>query len=356
MSLYEASAIVPGQSFLARDMIRGGEPVLISERTATGTLKDWDRIAARIVEQGQKRVLTGGVLAFTFEGSERLITKLQQATLKAPQSARSAPSAKKPLITDDSLRELAPLFTGTWLSDVLPRALGISRPTLHNSDGDQVVFHEVRFSLASNTTLDQLAERLAAIPGLRRENEAFWNWLDEPPSSRPSTPRADAENALAWNVTMEDGRTVLGSVEIRERSLIVNVNSAARAERAAAILRAALGDLAGAPLTQIQTIEQMMGQQRGRPQSTSEVPPEIETKLIHATLDKQYRAILEQPVPMLGNLTPRAAARTKSGREKVAVWLKHLENRSRQPDTNGALATYDFAWLWRELKLEHLRR
>src|SRR6266542_1314539 len=108
MSLYEASAIVPGQSFLARDLVRGGEPVLISERTATRTLKEWDRIAARIVVQGQKRVLAGGVLAFTFEGSERLITELQEAALKAPQSARSASSGKKTLITDDNLRELAP--------------------------------------------------------------------------------------------------------------------------------------------------------------------------------------------------------------------------------------------------------
>ena len=65
MSLYEASAIVPGQSFLARDLLRGGEPALISERTATRTLKEWDRIAARIVAQGQKRILAGGVLAFT---------------------------------------------------------------------------------------------------------------------------------------------------------------------------------------------------------------------------------------------------------------------------------------------------
>jgi hypothetical protein len=52
MSLYEASAIVPGQSFLARDLLRGGAPVLISERTATRTLKEWDRIAARIVVMG----------------------------------------------------------------------------------------------------------------------------------------------------------------------------------------------------------------------------------------------------------------------------------------------------------------
>ena len=155
---------------------------------------------------------------------------------------------------------------------------------------------------------------------------------------------------------MEDGRTVLGNIEIKERFLIVNVNSAARAERAIAMLRAALGGLVAAPLTQIQTVEQMMAQQRDRPRSASDVPPEIQTKLVHAALDKQYRTLLEQPVPMLGNLTPRSTARTKSGREKLAVWLKHLENRSRQPEATDPMATYDFAWLWRELKIEDLRR
>ena len=99
-----------------------------------------------------------------------------------------------------------------------------------------------------------------------------------------------------------------------------------------------------------------MEEQRNRPRSTSEVPPEIETRLVHATLNKQYRAMLDQPVPMLGNLSPRAAARTKLGREKVAAWLKHLENRSRQREMADPMSTYDFAWLWRELKVGHLRR
>jgi len=35
LSLYEVSDIVPGESFRARDLVRGGEPVLISERSAT---------------------------------------------------------------------------------------------------------------------------------------------------------------------------------------------------------------------------------------------------------------------------------------------------------------------------------
>jgi hypothetical protein len=38
------------------------------------------------------------------------------------------------------------------------------------------------------------------------------------------------------------------------------------------------------------------------------------------------------------------------------VWLKHLENRSRQPEATDPMTTYDFAWLWRELKVEDLRR
>jgi hypothetical protein len=356
MSLYEASAIVPGQSFLARDLIRGGEPVLISERTATRTLKEWDRIAARVVTQGHKRVLAGGVLPFSFEASERLRANFEDAIVRPRRPGPSVRSAEKPPIADDMLRAMAPLFTATWLSDVLPKALGLSRPTIHNSDGDEVVFHEVRFPLAPETTPGEVGERLTAITGLQRENEAFWNWLAEPPFSRVSKPSDDTEKALCWNVTMEDGRTVLGAIEIRDRSLIVSVSSARRAERAIALLRAALPGMVGAPLTQIQTIEQAVTQQRERPRSASEVPPETQTRVVHATLDKQYRVLLDEPVPMLGNLSPRAAARTSLGRERVVVWLKHLENRSRQHEAANPMSTYDFAWLWRELNVEDLRR
>jgi hypothetical protein len=49
MSVYEVSAIEPGVGFLARDLIRGGEPVQVRERTASKTLGQWDRIGARIV-------------------------------------------------------------------------------------------------------------------------------------------------------------------------------------------------------------------------------------------------------------------------------------------------------------------
>lgn len=77
----------------------------------------------------------------------------------------------------------------------------------------------------------------------------------------------------------------------------------------------------------------------------------------HEGHDRQYRATLDEPVGMLGDITPRAAARTAAGRQRLSAWLKHLENRSgSQPDPNDPMATYDFTWMWRELGIEKLRK
>jgi predicted RNA-binding protein YlqC (UPF0109 family) len=56
MSLYEVSAIVPGESFLARDLVRGGDAVRVSQRSATKSLRQWDRIAARVIDVRGKTV------------------------------------------------------------------------------------------------------------------------------------------------------------------------------------------------------------------------------------------------------------------------------------------------------------
>ncbi len=236
MSLYEVSDIVSGQSFRARDLVRGGEPVLVSEHTATRTLKPWDRIAARIVRQGPKMILAGGLLAFTLEASQALFSQLADRYASAVKESRRAVPSLNGLDgwrgTDDELRQAAPLFTTTWLFDVLPRALGTSQPTLVNSEGDEVVFHTVTFPLASGASQDEIGRRLGKLNPLRQETPTFWNWIG-PTSSRAAKSR-DAEK-VTWNVTMEDGSVVLGNIELKERALSLSVNSAARAERGKAM-------------------------------------------------------------------------------------------------------------------------
>ncbi|MBS7707961.1 hypothetical protein [Chelatococcus asaccharovorans] len=349
MSLYEASEIVPGKSFLARDLIRGGEPVLISEGTATKTLRQWERVAARIVPLGGKLIIAGGLLPFSQEASDALLEGFKALPGKRRRSRT------QPLLDDEMLRAAAPLFTHAFLFDVLPKALGETRPIIHNSDGDEIVFHEVRFPLATGITRKDIAWRLQGIPQLRQENAQFWNWLDERSQKGPL--KARVPNALAAGTTMEDGTPVLGNLELKGRFLTLMVNSAARAARGREMLENVLGKMVGVPLTTIQTIEQMQEARKGRTKEVDDIPLEVATPLVHAMLDKQYREILDQPVGMLGDISPRSAVGTQKGREKVAEWLKYLEFRSASSQNpHDPMTTYDFGWMWRELNIENLRR
>lgn len=349
MSLYEVSEVETGSGFLVRDLIRGGEPVRVSERSASQTLKQWDRIGARVVEIGGRHLLSGGLLSFPMEAAEDLVRGLRRAEGKR--------SPHTPLVLDDDkLRALPVLITTAWLFDIVPRTMepaGI--PVLHNSDGEEVVFHRVRFPFARGATHALIGERLDTVAALQRETSHVWNWLGDQPGKA-----ARGTGKMSWGVTMADGTPVLGNIELKGRALILAVTSGERAARGTALIADALTGLVGTPLTTIETVEQAMAA-RAEGLTASEpapsVPPEVAIPLVHAMLDRQYRATLDEPVGMLGDVTPRAAAKTAAGRDRLTTWLKHLENRSgAKPDPNDPMATYDFTWIWRELGIENLRK
>jgi hypothetical protein len=77
----------------------------------------------------------------------------------------------------------------------------------------------------------------------------------------------------------------------------------------------------------------------------------------HDGLDRHYRDLLDQPIPALGNKSPRAAVKTAKGRAKVVDWLKTLENHTAKfAGSNDEMATHNFRWLWTELGVNELRR
>ena len=91
MSLYEVSDIVRDTSFRARDLVRGSEPVLISERSATRSLKQWDRIATRVVQVGSQTQISGAVLSFDLETSEELLKLLRKIGKRAEKENKRLP-------------------------------------------------------------------------------------------------------------------------------------------------------------------------------------------------------------------------------------------------------------------------
>ena len=251
------------------------------------------------------------------------------------------------------LADAASLFTNVWLFDTLPKAMGLIAPMVYNSDGDELVFHIVRFPIAAGVTQKAIGTKLDTVKTLHRESATFWNWL----GTRPTKRKDKKADGVAFNSTMEDGTPILGNIEMKGRFVTLTVNSAERAKAGTPLFTKALGNLVRAPLTEIQTIDQMRADHEGNDAPQSVVPPEIATKLVHEMLDKSYRETLDQPVGMLGDITPREASKSANGRVKLVEWLKYIENRSaQQPDDTDPMATYDYSWLWRELGVENERR
>ena len=172
MSLYEVSDIVPGQSLRARELIRGGEPVLVTERSATQTLKLWDRIAARIVPQREASILAGGLLAFTLEGSQQLLAQLRERGSQGLGNRRGS--------------ETRDVGGVAWLGQ-------------RSSEGRPAVHH----GLAVRRPAEGAADR-AAHPVQQRRRRGGLPYRHLPAGAG----RRANERALVWDVSMDDGAVV----------------------------------------------------------------------------------------------------------------------------------------------------
>ena len=370
ISLYEVSNIVPERSFLARDLVRAGEPLLISERSATRSLKQWDRIAVRVLPIGSKTLIAGAVLPFTIEASETLL-KILRLTGKRTAKERHKivglvggdpddPRIGKAFSDMVVLQVGAPAVTAVWLNDFLEHRLSPRQPDVRNGDGDQLVFCTLHFPFADGVLPDDIRFVLNERPELSCEANTFWNWIAIGEEAKQAKKRPKSGPLQILTTTGDDGALILGNLEIKDRTLLVSVNSRERAERARTLFGDMLGARTGLPLTETQSLEQLMSARAAAPKpalASPEISPEQRRGIIHQSIDKHYRRMLDEPVPMLGNRTPRKAVKTDAGRGKVVAWLKTLENHSANiADPNDPMATYDFSWLWAELGVSALRR
>lgn len=365
MSLYEISDIVLDQSFLARDLVRGGEPVRVNEKSGTHYLKPWDRIAARIVQVGPRTEMAGGSLPFSHEASEALLQALDDARRSARRQSNKIvrqaglkggeAELARAMADTEFLRLSAFLFTNVWLDNLLQQPLDPVMPQLCNTDGDDIAWTTVRFPLSAVVTEEGVRRALAQVADLRPADEFFWNWVAS--GEAPLRVRRDDRQQLV--TTMDDGTTVLGTVELKGRALVLEANSPERATRGRALLAAALKGMVGAPLTVSSDADEMKAgaaapveSAYSRPQITSDE----ERQVIQAFVHKHYTEALDLPVPMLGDKTPREAAKSTKGREKLVKWLKFLENGNAKHDETSAMSGYDLTWMWQELGVPHLRR
>ena len=238
MSLYEVSEIVPERSFLARDVLRGGEPVLVSEKLATRGMKPWDLVGLRIVKVGPRTEMTGAALPMRREIGEilrenfvQLREKMREEILdrQKPGDAELEPYA----LDTEVLRHVASVFTNTWLEDIFRGVLDPTPVALVNADGDTLEPTTVRYPLNPEADRKALADGLAAIPELHPTLDNRWDWLGP---GGTLVPGSQAERADAPGNLLPEGSVSRGHVELEDDTLTLERSSPQRAERARALL------------------------------------------------------------------------------------------------------------------------
>lgn len=324
VSLHEVLSTVAGESMVLRDVLTGAEPVTVREKSASRALKPGDRIAVRVVPVRYYHVISGGLLHFAPAVVDTLMDGLRSVLkLRRKKDLRLSP---------DQLRGIAPLFTAAFLFIHLPEALDPQLPQMTNTDGEDLVFHELRFPFATGVTQAQVIEAIRRLPDLSADGARRWVWLSKP------------GKGAAVNM-------IHGTLDLRGKALVLEVNSAERAARGAAMISKATGALLRPPLMAIQTVDQARAAHvESTPSAIEEIPPELVQEVVHAHMTRHYRDTLDQPIPALQGKTPRQAIKTAAGRKRVVEWLALLEAGSSHAGA-GPMAGYDFGWIWEELGL-----
>ncbi|MEQ9152844.1 MAG: hypothetical protein RLO06_15310 [Parvibaculum sp.] len=366
ISLYEVSDIRPGESFLARDLIRGGEPVRVEEHAGTKSMVPWEHLAMRIVEVRGHTMLAGGLLPFEPELSAQLIDELNgfsdAAKARVAEMARVEGEALEPDALHAAtlvltLKMSVPVFSRIWLAGTVLNPGDAAFPQLLNADGDEIEFIKLHYRFRKGATQAGIRAILDAAIDMETASGRFWNWIGDgrrPPDDAVGRGRP---GAVLVGSELEDGALILGTLTMHGRMLLAETNSAERAERLKRRLDDLLESLVQAPLMERQTVEQAMAVHRSDPSrpEPAALPPEEESRLMKAFFDRHYRETLDQSIPMLDDRTPREAARSKAGRGKVVSWLKYLEMHEARGRRGKHGEPYDFTWMWRELGIADQR-
>jgi hypothetical protein len=373
VSLYEVSDIVPGDSFLARDLIRDGEPFHVLERSATKTMAPWEQFAMRIVNVRGQNIIAGGLLPLKPELADDLLSEFNEMVAEAESQLKEvideagaegefdeaiSPQGVQAIALGIALKSASSFFATAWMAATPLHPDEQTLPQLFNFDGDEVEFIQLVYRFEKGTTQAQIRKILDSEADMEAASDKVWNWVDRGQRARPNLQKALPEGGQMYNSQLDDGSPVLGMITLKGRTLEADISSEPRADEIKARLTDLLGDLVKPPLMVRQTLEQAVAAHRenGAAPDPVDLSEEEQAAIQAEVMAQHYQNILDQPIGLLDDKTPRESVRTAKGRRKIAAWLKILERNEAKARAGTSAPVYDFSWMWQELGVIELRK
>jgi hypothetical protein len=194
------------------------------------------------------------------------------------------------------------------------------------SDGTPFVFAKVVFDLLDR---DAVISSLANRDDMVDHGDGSYTWIE---------PTGNLQRSV-------------GTIIIEGRRLRFETTSQKRAEQARDFLSGLFSENVKFRAISYEDVEQALKHAPQRAEKPErDIPIEDQQRVLGEFYEQHYHKWLDEPVPALGNRTPRHAAKLKTVRPKLITLLKDFESHSERLRRSGEIA-YDFSWMWAELGL-----
>lgn len=215
-----------------------------------------------------------------------------------------------------------------------------SLPKLQNTDGDPLAPVKLKYHLDCSPM--EAFDRLKSLAQGINDEELLMDAERNPEEELKRIHFSWLKKGNPKNPGWEN--TVMGTIEINENQMNVEVNSVNRAETIKKEIKKRLGKHATYQTSVITSIPKMM--EELKESGATNLSPEEQTaqdelmqrpevKIKMAEMAKSHwDSWVDSPVPALGNLTPREAAKDPVGREKLDGLFLHFESMNRSQGIN----------------------
>lgn len=312
MSVLAVEEVTTGRSLDLKDVLTGSR-FHVLEQGASQALRPADLIFTRIV------TLEGVSLMF---GAAPFIVPPRWHTHIIDWRERLM---RKRLMTRRDLADFDIEIRDLYFQ-IAADLLNPAPPRLCNTDGDPIALTTLTYEL--KTTVGEAFEKLAPLAMVHGEDhtdDVVRDASGTVTSASLSWVKAGNRQHKQWN------NTVLGTIRIEVGRVVADVNSARRADRLKREINKRLGRTAALINTAVvdpsEAIEER-ARQRAAGERYEELAPEPSAELQavqEELIREQWEGWLDTRVPALGNKTPRQAARTPRGRERLEALLAEFD-------------------------------
>jgi len=342
LSFAAVTGVEPGRSIDLKDILTG-ESHRVLERSASASLEPGHVVLARVVTDGDVAVMSGlGPYPLAPSDHNRVID-FREKFLRARGSAGRASVKSRSLEVILFYRQL------------VEQALNPRPLELRNTDGDRLEPTTLEFELRCG--IREAFDRLASLSVVHSADDML---EDATWSDAGELKEIDIEWGKRSNRLHRDwDNTTLGQITLTPGSIRVSVNSVKRAKKIRGLIEKRLGRDALYLRQTIESADALLDpSRRADPaEAAGPQPPRVESTpegraYVEELNQRHWQAWLDGKVPALGNLTPREAAKTPLGRERLEALLAEYARRQNASPDN--VIRFDEKWTRTELGLASL--